>query len=169
MADDLTVDRLLLYESSMSSDTTGLTAQRRVKGVQDHEPMRYLRRHLAAGGKAWIYRPVQPLTMAERLRLAYACRDSLGTPYDWRGAWRVRVIGFGWLVRLIERRHPAWLRWLLPDVEHNGRLFCNEAVAVWLRIVGRLKRESASRYSPSTFLRAQVEDGLYQKPVEVVR
>jgi len=161
---------LLLWESSFTVKLPCYVQGRVVRGVQCHPVLERIRYEWARGGRLWLYRLRKPLKPWEQETLAIACRRSLGTPYDRFGAFRARTLGCGWLAQRLERHFPTAFARLVPDVENNGKYFCNEFVAAMLRTVRRFRRPSASRFNPATFVLAQIVDGIVEpKGIEIER
>ena len=149
--------RLLAWESTMSLPTPCIFTGKRVKGVGARLLDKRLEYTLKCKGRIWVHPLVMPLTDDESQELAWACYRTRGTPYDWRGA--IECLTFG-------RRR--WTRVTLPSKEDAGKLVCCEAVAFWLRVVGRFKRDNAAAFNPVSFLEAQHQDKIHRQPFEVM-
>jgi len=148
--------RLVVWESTMSLPLPCLFAGRRVRGVGCRLLRRRVLYELHRNGYVWIHPLVTPLDGYESRMLAMVCYNTRGTPYDWWGAFQSRTLGGRYLTRRI-----------VPSVEDAKSLYCNEAVAFWLREVGRFKRDNAAAFNPRTFLKAQHEDGMHEEPIEL--
>jgi len=145
-------DGVLLYESTTDATHPCVIRRVRVVGVQVQWVNWRIRTATDAG--CWVYHVplLLPLTYNERRRLGAFLRGKLGTPYDFAGAWRARTLGLG------------WCRWLLPNREDTGDLFCSELTALALRHVKRFNTKNCSAWSPSAFVRALVHRGIAERP-----
>jgi len=149
--------RLLAWESTMSLPIPCLFAGKRVKGVGARLLDKRIEYTLKQRGRVWVHPLVVPLTDEESKELAWACYRTRGIPYDWWGAFQVRTLGGRWLTKTV-----------VPSVEDAGKLFCCEAVAIWLRAVDRFERDNAGAFNPKTFLKAQHADEVCDEAFEVM-
>ena len=124
----------------------------RTAGVQAHYPIPRLVCDIAAGGVVWHYKLKEPLRFSSRLRLSDFAAASIGTPYDWQGAFDARDLAIS-----------AVKRWWLGD---NGlhELFCSEFVAASWDRAGRGLWANPSHWAPNQLCRTAVADGLCHAP-----
>ena len=126
-----------LWESTMSSRLRCSAVRHVVQGVQYHPITARLREEAKRGSTVWYYPPTQELTDEQRQELIYFCTLHLGQPYDYWGAFRVRLLCCGWLAQRV-----------LPIREGLGNWFCSEFVAAAFRAADLFYPMNASAWSP---------------------
>jgi len=141
---------LVLCESTTLAPWKCCIRGQRTSGVQCQRIDRRVERYQ---GTVWRYPLAIPLITDQSERLTSYCVHSLGTRYDMDGAFRARVLGFGWLHRLLFGRD-----------EDLTSLFCSEFVAAALRSIGQFRTSSASNWNPNKLTRELRRRAVCLKP-----
>lgn len=148
--DSAYADAELLIESTTLCPAQCLLQRKRVAGVQVHYPWARISCYLAAGGRAWLYRPADDWRLDERdsALLSETLLRHVGDSYDYRAAAlsAERVFRNRWWY------HPA----------NTHALFCSELWSAALQRIGRLGAGDASVVNPAVLLRTLVKIGRYE-------
>lgn len=142
--------RPVLIESTTLCPDDCLLAGRRVDGVQAHEPCERIEHYIAAGGRVWLYRPVDdwaPDPEQSELLTRFLLRH-LGDSYDYRQA-------IASADRLMRR---FW--WFQPANLHS--VFCSELWDAALQQIRLLAPEDYSVVSPARLVRELTKIGRYE-------
>lgn len=143
-------DAEVLIESTTLCREPCLLQKRGVSGVQAHWPAERIQAYLAAGGRAWLYRPSVDWQLFQREKdlLSEFLLRHVGDHYDYRSAALSAE-------RLFKNR---W--WYHPANTHA--LFCSELWSAALQRIGRLGATDASVINPAVLLRTIVKIGRYE-------
>lgn len=144
-------DDLLIFESTTGCALPCALFHRRFNGTQAH----FLESRLTEyDGRVWHYPLAKPLRSFERRRLSRFLIDSLGTPYDNRGA----TAAGGKLWSLVKASLHQ---------ESISALFCSEWVAAALRHIERFDTRNVSAWSPNALIREMNRRALLGRPGRV--
>lgn len=127
----------LLFESTSLSNIPCRIQGEKFRGVQ---AVPLADRVKSYNGRAWLYPLYRPLYGNENERLNGFLHEQIGVPYDMVGGMRSAGIGLSWL----ESRLRG---------EDLNLLFCSELVAAAHSLIGLLRTENASCWSPNKLIR----------------
>ena len=139
---------MMLFESTMNCPLPCRIAEKKVDGVQAHNPWGVIDIYK---GKAWHYPLARPLTPSENRTLTRSLLNDLGTEYDAIGAIRAGGIGFSWLESMLHE-------------ENLSSLYCSELCANKHKLLKILRTKSASMWSPNRLVRYERKHGIVLKP-----
>ena len=144
---------LVFYEATSCCDQPCLIAKKIVSGVQCQPIAERVRRY---NGSVFVWPLSSPLSTEESKALTINCGEEIGKPYDFSAAVRARVLGLGWLFRLIH-----------PRKENLDSFYCPEFVAEELRKLRQIELANVSNWHPDSLIEEFLRQGACLPPLNV--
>jgi len=143
--------RPLIFESTTECDSPCAIAGEKVSGVQAHEPRQRIAEYIAAGGRAWLYRPARDFRIEadQSRRLTEFLLRHLGARYDFEQA--------AFSGTIVARRV---CRWATRGNLHS--LFCSKYWAAALEQIHLLGLSNPSLFTPAKLIDTVTEVGTMQ-------
>jgi len=138
----------LLFESLFSCEEPCEILGRQVSGTQAHTLQSAIER---SSGPVWHYPLYRELYDHEDKRLSDFLVDTIGTPYDYMGAFRSAGIGLSWIESLFRRQDMT-------------KIFCSEWVMAAYAFIGLHANGNVSRWNPNRLTRRLRRYGVLLKP-----
>jgi len=139
---------LLLFESLFACGEPCEILGRQVSGTQAHTLESALKR---STGPVWHYPLYRELYDHESKRLSDFLIDTIGTPYDYMGAFRSAGVGLSWIESLLRRQDLT-------------KIFCSEWVMAACAFTGLHPNGHVSRWNPNRLTRRLRRYGVLLKP-----